>query len=315
MPQSKFSPDSLPDLRGKVYLVTGGNAGIGKATTIGLARQGATVYMGARSEEKARSTIEDIRKEIPDADIQFLYLDLTNLKTIVQAARELRSRESSLHGLINNAGVMAVPFSKTTDGYEVQFQTNYLAHWLLTSHLLPLLLSTAASLPGAARIINITSDGHRFAPKSGIQFNNVDLESESAMTRYGQSKLANILHTKELHRRYNANGVWSFAVHPGHIDTNLNKQATGTAPSVVLRTFTPLMRCLGILDDQTKGALSTLYAVASDGFESSASGSYIVPYAKISEPTAQARDAKLAEDLWAYTHGELEKKGFLQNFS
>lgn len=107
-------------------------------------------------------------------------------------------------------------------------KTNYLSHWLLTYHLLPLLLSTARSAgPGAVRIVNVTSDGHAlFTNKKGIDFDNIDLESSSSMTRYGQSKLANILHAKELHKRYGpgADGeeggeIWVAAVHPGHIDT------------------------------------------------------------------------------------------------
>src|ERR1700760_436198 len=104
---------------------------------------------------------------------------------------------------------MAVPFSKTADGFEIQFQTNYLSHWILTQQLLPLLLATARSAePGAVRIVNVTSDGHeRMPPKEGIAFNDIDLPDRQPMTRYGQSKLANILHANELNRRYGPNGT------------------------------------------------------------------------------------------------------------
>ncbi|KAL1979101.1 hypothetical protein VTN96DRAFT_6848 [Rasamsonia emersonii] len=320
MPSSKFSADSLPDLKGKVFLVTGGNAGIGKATVIGLASHGATVYMGARNESKALAAIQEIKKELPTADIRFLGMDLTTLESVVAAARDLRSKESVLHGLVNNAGIMGVPFSKTDDGYEVQFQTNYLSHWLLTYHLLPLLLSTARSAgPGAVRIVNVTSDGHAlFTNKKGIDFDNIDLESSSSMTRYGQSKLANILHAKELHKRYGpgADGeeggeIWVAAVHPGHIDTDLNKQATANGPPIVLRALTSVFRCLGVLDEQAKGALSSLFAVASPEFKQQDSGSYVVPYAKIGTPSQAARDPVLAEKLWTWTVEELRKKGKL----
>jgi NAD(P)-dependent dehydrogenase (short-subunit alcohol dehydrogenase family) len=137
-------------------------------------------------------------------------------------------KETALHGLINNAGIMGVPFAMTSDGYESQFQTNYLSHWLLTHHLLPLLNSTAASsTPGGVRIVNVTSDGHmRFPPKGGINLDDINLESEGSMVRYGQSKLANILHAKELHRSFGPKDgeqgsaeIWVAAVHPGHIDT------------------------------------------------------------------------------------------------
>jgi NAD(P)-dependent dehydrogenase (short-subunit alcohol dehydrogenase family) len=128
---------------------------------------------------------------------------------------------------------MGVPFSKTSDGFEIQFQTNYVSHWLLTQQLLPPLLATAqSSEPGAVRIVNVTSDGHAtFPPKAGIDFDDIDLASQQRMplmTRYGQSKLANILHANELSRRFGPHGIelkdgkgeiWVASVHPGHIDT------------------------------------------------------------------------------------------------
>ncbi|KAK5999199.1 putative oxidoreductase [Cladobotryum mycophilum] len=323
MPSSTFTVDSLPDLQGRVYLVTGGNAGIGKATVIGLASRGARVYMGARTESKALECIKEIKTELPSASVQFLSLDLSSLESVVTAAKTLRGRENVLHGLINNAGVMGVPFSKTADDYEIQFQTNYLSHWLLTFHLLPLLSSTAASSPeGTVRVVNVTSDGHAMlAPKTGINFDDLSLENESAMTRYGQSKLANVLHAKQLHLLYgpgseqakanNRNIIFS-AVHPGHIDTDLNRQATGTAPGPILRVMVPLMKCLGILDAQEKGAWSSLFAIASDNFKSSDSGAYIIPYAKIGTPSKFATDAVLAHRLWDWTDSQLRAKGLLE---
>lgn len=104
-------------------------------------------------------------------------------------------------------------------------KTNYLSHWLLTYHLMPLLSTTAAtSQPGDVRIINLTSDGHNYAPKGGIRFKDVNLEAQASMRRYGQSKLANILHSNQLHSRYGPDAgkgaeIWTAAVHPGHIDT------------------------------------------------------------------------------------------------
>ncbi|KAM5354565.1 hypothetical protein ACJ41O_001212 [Fusarium nematophilum] len=323
MPSSNFSPDSLPDLTGRVYLVTGGNAGIGKSTVVALASHGAKVYMGARSESKATATIAEIKTQLPSAQIFFLPLDLSSFKSVVAAAKKLRDDETSLHGLINNAGIMGVPFALTEDGYEIQLQTNYLSHWLLTFHLLPLLQATAAKSPkDGVRIVNVTSDGHvKFAPKTGIAFNGISLEKESAMVRYGQSKLANILHAKQLHSLYGPtedakdprqNTLCVAAVHPGHIDTNLNKQATGAAPGSVLRAITPIMRCLGILDEEAKGAWSSLFAIASDEFGAKDSGAYIVPYAKIGTPSPAARDSELAQRLWEWTQGELSGKGVLE---
>lgn len=252
MPSSKFSPEALPDLHGRVYVVTGGNAGMcvqcytpprasltqqvlnrGKATVVGLASHGARVYMGARSEAKALGAISTIRKELPSADVVFLPLDLSSLSSVVAAAETVKRKETALHGLVNNAGIMGVPFARTADGFETQWQTNYVGHALLTHHLLPLLHATADAVgpaKDAVRIVNVTSDGHaRFPPKEGVRLADTALEDESAMTRYGQSKLANILHAGELARRYGpqldqaidaqTGKIWVAAVHPGHIDT------------------------------------------------------------------------------------------------
>ncbi|KAL7790137.1 hypothetical protein V8C43DRAFT_94176 [Trichoderma afarasin] len=320
MPSSKFSPESIPDLTGRVYIVTGGNAGIGKETVIGLAARGAKVYMGARSKDKALAAIHEIQEQLPAANIHFLDLDLSNFQSVIAAAKKIREDEPALHGLINNAGIMGVPYSLTVDGYETQWQTNYLSHFLLTHHLMPLLQSTALSNPeGTVRLVNLTSDGHaRFTPPSGIRFEDTGLEKENSMMRYGQSKLANVLHTVQLNKKYgpisaeagNA-AIWFAAVHPGHIDTDLNKQATGALPAGVLRVATPIMSCLGILDKQEKGAWSSLFAIASGNFKMSDSGAYVVPYAKIGTPSDHARDAKLAEKLWQWTESELGAKGLL----
>ncbi|KAM0247598.1 hypothetical protein ACHAQJ_009790 [Trichoderma viride] len=151
-------------------------------------------------------------------------------------------------------------------------------------------------------------------PSGGIRFEDTSLKNENSMVRYCQSKLANVLHTVQLNKRYgpasgeSGNGaLWFAAVHPGHIDT----QATGTAPSFILRTATPIMRCLGILDKQEKGAWSSLFAIASGDFKKSDSGAYIVPYATIGTPSNYAQDASLAEKLWEWTESELRGKGLL----
>ncbi|KAJ5611979.1 hypothetical protein N7510_005173 [Penicillium lagena] len=321
MPTSNFNPDAIPDLTGKVFVVTGGNAGIGKSTVVGLAKRGAKVYMGARSEAKAFAAIEEIKGQLPEASIQILLLDLGSFGSVVAAAREVKSNETKLHGLVNNAGIMGVPYEVTTDGYESQFQTNYLSHWLLTYHLLPLLLSTARSTdPGGVRIINLTSDGHSlFPPKEGIKFDDINLKSSSSMTRYGQSKLANLLHLKELHRRYGpasqdepqVGEIWTAAVHPGHINTDLNRQATASAPSAILRIFTSFGSCVGILATADKGSMSSLFAVASSDFKRNDAGGYIIPYARISTPSDHGQNSKLASKLWDWTADELGKKGLL----
>lgn len=120
----EFDPSSLPDLTGRVYLVTGGNAGIGLETVRFLALKNATVYMGCRSPAKGNASIASIKAAYPNAKINLLILDHMKMSSVVSAAKELITKEKKLHGLINNAGIMAVPFEKSQDGYESQWQTN-----------------------------------------------------------------------------------------------------------------------------------------------------------------------------------------------
>lgn len=159
----------------------------GYYTVLNLAKHGAHVYMCSRSDTKGNKAIADITELNPKAHISLLKMDHMSLKSVVDAARQFVSKESALHGLINNAGIMATPFEMSKDGHEAQWQTNYLAHWLFTSQLLPLMLSTSKALPaGSVRIVNLTSSGHFMAPGQGINFEDTALLKKSSQ-RYGQS--------------------------------------------------------------------------------------------------------------------------------
>jgi Dehydrogenases with different specificities (related to short-chain alcohol dehydrogenases) len=159
--------------------------------------------MCVRSLEKGTAAIANIKKMHPSANIDLLHMDLMDLTSVVAAAKHFLTLEPVLHGLVNNAGIMATPFELTKDGHEAQWQTNYLAHWVLTKYLLPLMLRTAKMLPpGSVRIVNLTSSGHLGAPKGGVNFKDLSLKKNGPWSRYGQSKLANILHTTTLHKTY-----------------------------------------------------------------------------------------------------------------
>lgn len=183
------------------------------------------MYLCARSPEKGAAAITDIKKLNPAADIDLLILDLADLSSVTAAADCFLAAEPALHGLVNNAGIMATPFAVTRDGHEAQWQTNYLAHWVLTERLLPQLLRTAKTLPpGSVRIVNLSSAGHMGAPRDGVHLADPALPDGSVWQRYGQSKLASILHTRTLHRthvpgsasaRAGAGEIWVAAVHPG----------------------------------------------------------------------------------------------------
>jgi NAD(P)-dependent dehydrogenase (short-subunit alcohol dehydrogenase family) len=314
---SEFNPSSLPDLTGKIFLVTGGNAGIGYETVLFLARKHATVYMGCRSPSKGNAAIKSIKALVPSANVNILILDHMNLSSVVSAVKEFTTKEKKLHGLINNAGIMAVPFAKSQDGYESQWQTNYLAHALLTHHLLPFLLSTArASQPGDVGIVNVSSMGHNFAPKNGIDFSDINQERGSTGTRYGQSKLGNILNAKELNRLYGPNGIkksegeiWSMALHPGNMYTDLNKNARFAGP--LSGVVAKMLNAFGAYIPVDKGAYTSVYCAASDEVKPAMSGAYFVPFGKFGKASKWARNGELAEKLWSWTEKEFEQRKLL----
>ncbi|KAJ3549858.1 hypothetical protein NM208_g288 [Fusarium decemcellulare] len=314
-----FHPESLPNLEGKVFIVTGGNSGIGYYTVAYLAEHGAHLYMCARSLEKGKAAITNIKKMHPSANIDLLQMDLMDLSSVVAAAKRFLSLETTLHGLINNAGIMATPFEMTKDGHEAQWQTNYLSHWVLTEHLLPLMIQTSKkSPPGSVRIVNLTSAGHLSAPKSGINFDDLSLKDSSQWARYGQSKLANILHTKTLHKKYGPGSpgegeIWMSSVHPGMVDTNLTTptdQAGGGMASVM-----SVLRLLKLTWPADKGSWNTLFCAASQDMKAEQSGMYVEIFRRCLEPTWQsgpAKDEKLAQRLEDWTREVMKKEGWVQ---
>ncbi|KAI1456638.1 NAD(P)-binding protein [Annulohypoxylon moriforme] len=315
-----FHPDTLPDLKGKVFIATGGNSGIGFYTVAHLAEHGAHVYMCSRSLQKGTAAIADIKKMYPSANIDLLQMDLMDLTSVVAAAKHFLTLETSLHGLVNNAGIMATPFEITKDGHEAQWQTNYLAHWVLTTHLLPLMLQTAKTLPpGGVRIVNLTSSGHLTSPKGGISFENTALKESSPWVRYGQSKLANILHTKTLHKTYgpsspsarNGEGeIWTACVHPGLVETNL-ASSTGMAMTGVISA----LRMVGFIYPADKGSYTSLFLAASQDMKAEQSGTYCEIFGKFGEPKCQseaAKDGKLAERLEEWTAEVMRGEGWVR---
>ncbi|RDW87377.1 hypothetical protein BP5796_03071 [Coleophoma crateriformis] len=316
-----FHPDSLPDLTGKVFIVTGGNSGIGYYTVARLAQHGAHVYLCARSTTRGTAAITSIKALYPSANITLLEVDHMSLSSVVSAANLILSRETALHGLVNNAGIMCTPFEMTKDGYEAQWQTNYLAHWVFTSLLLPLMLKTSKTLrsPGSVRIVNLTSSGHWFAPNGGINFADTSLADKSAMARYGQSKLANVLHVKTLHQLYGpgspsakaGNGeVWSSAVHPGYVETQIGVHAEFPAYfRLIFGTFSALG---GKAMEADKGSWTSVFCAASPDMKREQSGTYFQRIAEAGWQSSMAKDVGLAAKLDEWTREAMSKKGFVE---
>ena len=198
-----------------------GNNGLGLETCRQFAKHNAHIYLAARTPSKAESAIADIKRTAPDANITFLELDLASLESVKKAADIFNAKSDRLDVLMNNAGVMALPASTTTEGYEIQFGTNHIGHFFFTKLLMPTLQRTAEA-KGDVRIVNLSSEGHRLPPRGGLVLKDAhsNMASYNTWVRYGQSKLANILFTRELTRR--APTIKSVALHPGGIETGLS---------------------------------------------------------------------------------------------
>jgi NAD(P)-dependent dehydrogenase (short-subunit alcohol dehydrogenase family) len=205
------------DLHGKTALVTGASAGLGIETARTLAGAGARVVMLARDLGKLETAVAGIRQQQADAKIETQQLDLADLASVRSAADTLLQRFEQIHLLVNNAGVMACPLQRTADGFELQFGTNHLGHFLLTCLLAPALIAAAP-----ARVVNLSSAGHKFG--------SIDFEDPNYLQRdyekwsaYGQSKTANALFSVALDSRLSGRGVNALAVHPGMIITELGR--------------------------------------------------------------------------------------------
>ncbi|NQT96841.1 MAG: SDR family NAD(P)-dependent oxidoreductase [Candidatus Marinimicrobia bacterium] len=209
----------IPNLTGKITIVTGANSGIGLETARAFAAHGATVVMACRNLEKAQSAASEIRNTNPKAKLDLLELDLASLESVRKFADDFSAKYDRLDILANNAGVMALPeHYKTADGFEMQFGTNHLGHFALTGFLLPLIKKTAA-----ARVITVASMAHNMG-----KFDQDNLNAEKGYKKssvYGLTKLSNLLFAYELQRKFENHNIDSIAVaaHPGWTATNLQQ--------------------------------------------------------------------------------------------
>ena len=208
------------DLRGKTAVVTGASSGLGLETVRTLLGAGARVIMAARPGAKLDAALTAVRADFPQATVDAVPLELTDFSSVRVCAERVARLTQKIDLLINNAGIMAVPFARTSAGCESQFGTNHIGHFLLTNLLLPLLLTT-----GKARIVNLSSGGHKHC---AIDFDDLHWQTReyNKWGAYGQSKTANALFTVALQNRVGAKGVSVFAVHPGVIPTDLGRHLT-----------------------------------------------------------------------------------------
>ncbi|KAI0698903.1 NAD-P-binding protein [Cytidiella melzeri] len=307
----RFRPEQLPNLSGRVAIVTGGSGGIGFYDALALAQAGATVIIISANEQKGKEAEAEINKQLKEVttygSVTWHGLNLMNLKDVDALAKQLASELERLDIFIANAGIGQAPYGMTEDGLERHFEVNNLAHHVLILRLLPLLKKTAQiAPPTSVRIVMQSSAMHQFAPKD-VQFlskEEINSEGPDGAQLYGRTKLGNILFAKELARRYltdTEKPILAISVHPGTVDTE------------VQGTWSETYGLLGkVLEQGSKlfgktafeGAEASLWAAAStdiyEGNWKDYQGKYFdQPYGTPDLETDQAKSQELANNYWA----------------
>ncbi|KAI3397517.1 hypothetical protein diail_10609 [Diaporthe ilicicola] len=302
-----FTAKDIPDLSGKVIVVTGANSGLGLQSVLDLARHGPKeIWLTSRTTEKAEQAIQEVKKEVPGANLKPLSMDLSSFDSIKSAARTFTQSSQRLDILMLNAGIMAAEAGLTKDGYEIEFGTNHMGHALVTKLLAPVLDRTAAEPGSDVRVVVLTSAATAMAPEGGIQFDGLKTEQEAvgAWALYGQSKLANALFARQLAK---AHPAWTVtAIHPGVITTNLSRHvverywwAKGMLP--IAKIF---------LTTVEEGALNQLWAATAPKGDIK-TGEMYFPVADLTggRRGPYVKDDALAKKLWDWTEQELQGQG------
>ena len=266
-------------LSGKTILITGCNSGLGQEALRVLSLRGAKIIGAARTLEKAQTACSD-------GATQFIPIEceLSEPKSVRNCVSQIRKMDLKLDAVICNAGIMALPKLQQAYGYELQFFTNHIGHFILVTGLLNQLCEHG-------RVVMLSSEAHRMAPRGGIEFDNLSGErAYRDWTAYGQSKMANLLFAKELARRLHGSSKTANAVHPGVIATNLGRHMHPVARSL-FKVLTPL-----VLKDVAQGAATELF-VATHPSMNSVSGEYFSD-CNIIQPRKDAEDPSLAARLW-----------------
>ncbi|KAI9799460.1 MAG: hypothetical protein M1833_003982 [Piccolia ochrophora] len=310
---NKFDPNKdIPDLAGKIYVVTGGSAGIGFGIVAHLLQHQAKVYLLSNKEEHAEEAVEELKEWGDVHKIEWVQCNLADLKHTDSVAKKLKAELKTLDGLICNAGLGVGKYSETGDGLESHFQVNHLSQLHLALELLPVLLRTPSS-----RLALQSSDLHRGSPSSttfaDVSAVNTDI---GAANLYNRSKLAQVLTVRTLVRRmeekkHGFDGtkeqVWINAVHPGGVSTDQQEQAVdayGKPAAVAVKAIRPFMK-----DPVKEGCRPALFAAASpDIVSEKIQGEYIVPDKKVTSVSSQGQDVALGERLWSLSINLLKEK-------
>merc|ERR1711935_1178879 len=278
-------------LDGKIVVITGGNTGIGKETALALSRLGAKVIIGSRNVDKSKQVAQEIQDET-GSQVIALELDLALFESVQKFATEILSKHSgdAIHILINNAGVMFIPEERTKDGNEKQIQVNHLGHFLLTKCLMPKLLKAKP-----ARIVNISSLAHTWTSDLNVDDLNLEMEGYGQIKAYAKSKLANILFTKELDRRYKDLEVYAYAVHPGTVATEISTHIENKFPEWFNKTVGEFFKQFFLKTSENGAQTSIHCAIQPD--PRLLSGSYFAD-CRVTQPSKAALNETTQKNLW-----------------
>jgi NAD(P)-dependent dehydrogenase (short-subunit alcohol dehydrogenase family) len=296
-----WTAKDIPRQRGRVAVVTGATSGLGRATTVALARAGSHVVLATRDADKSRRVMDQVTTALPRATLTHVPLDLADLSSVEAAAADLHDRFERIDLLINNAGVMNTPRRHTVDGFDLQFGVNHLGHFALTHAVIDLLAD--ADDP---RVVTVSSAIARMG-RIDLDDPNFERRRYNGWVAYAQSKLANQAFAVELHRRLRAarSPIASMAAHPGYATTNLAEAGMDMRGGLLARAVKPVMSVTEsvMAQDATAGALPLLYAATAP---TAASGHYYGPdglFQQRGHPTEvelvpAARDRELGARLW-----------------
>ncbi|KAK7417466.1 short-chain alcohol dehydrogenase [Neonectria punicea] len=312
-PKPTFTEEHLPELNDKVYIVTGASGGVGKELAQMLYSKNARVYVAARSEEKAAKAIDAIKAAAPSStgELTFLHLDLADLTTISASAKQFLDRESKLHVLFNNAGVMnPAQGSKTAQGYELQLGVNNIGTFMFTKLLIPTLVTTAKiEDPGTVRVVWVASSAAESppVPNGGVDMGEIANRLEKGVfTSYALSKAGNYLHAAEMAKRFKEEGIVSVPLNPGNLASDLWR-TQGSWASWFLKTF--------VLHAPVYGAYTELFAGLSPQVTLEKSGQWIGPWGRfllvrndllLASKTKEEGGLGTSEAFWDWTEAEIK---------
>jgi NAD(P)-dependent dehydrogenase (short-subunit alcohol dehydrogenase family) len=272
-------------MNGKTVVITGGNAGIGKATAIALAKKGTSIVITSRSEEKAKAAVDEIKKSSGNDQIDYVQVDLISQQSVRKAAEEIKAKCPKIDVLINNAGCYLSELVLSPEGYEGQFATNHLGHFLLTN-----LLIDNLKAADKARIVNLSSIGHKSTRELDLDDINYDKTEYSGWKSYSRSKFCNILFTKELARVLEGTGITANAVHPGGVRTEIAEKNANWYTKLGWIVMKPFM--ITVED----GAKTSIHLASSLEVEEETGGYWVKCKKYYSNRPSQ--DPELAKALW-----------------